>query len=249
LALSPILSALYLSPLFYILEKQLKNLKILISILSFVNDGLFISQHKSISVLNANLFCSYNVISSLLTRFGLVVEHRKTKIFHFSRLYGVFNSPPLNITPLGGRVLLLKPMWWYLGFYFDQKLLFHPYIDFYLNKAISTIKCMKMLGNLSRGLSSIQKRCLYICCVLPITLYRFQLWYYNKASLDYPLHILRKMQQRAALWISGAFQTSSTTGVKTILGLMPIHLQLKKFYKRFYLRGFSLLSNHLFKLN
>ena len=61
-ALSPILSTLYLSPLFYILEKWLKILKISISILSFVNDSLFISQHKSISVLNANIFCSYNVI-------------------------------------------------------------------------------------------------------------------------------------------------------------------------------------------
>jgi len=71
LALSPILSALYLSPLFYILEKWLKILRISISILSFVDNVLFISQHKSIS--NVNLFCSYNVISSLLTRFRLVV--------------------------------------------------------------------------------------------------------------------------------------------------------------------------------
>jgi len=42
-ALLPILSALYLSPIFHILEKQLKILKILISIISFVDDGLFIS--------------------------------------------------------------------------------------------------------------------------------------------------------------------------------------------------------------
>ena len=223
-ALSLILLALYLSLLFYILEKQLKNLKIPISILSFVDDGLFISQHKSISVSNVNLFCSYNVISSLLTRFGLVMEYRKTEIFHFSRSHGIFNPSPLDLTLLGCRVLLPKPMWWYLGFYFDQKLSFHPHINFYMNKAIFTVKCMKMLDNLSRGLTSIQKRHLYICCLLPIALYRFQLWYYNKAPLDYPLCVLRKMQQRAALWISGAFQTSPTTGIEAILGLMPIHL-------------------------
>ena len=40
--LSPILSALYLSPLFYIIEKRFKNLNLLISTLSFVDDGLFI---------------------------------------------------------------------------------------------------------------------------------------------------------------------------------------------------------------
>jgi len=41
-ALLPILSALYFSLIFYILENCLKNLEIPISILSFVNDGLFI---------------------------------------------------------------------------------------------------------------------------------------------------------------------------------------------------------------
>jgi len=45
-ALSPILSALYLSPFLYILEKHLKILKILISILSFVDDGLLLLQSK-----------------------------------------------------------------------------------------------------------------------------------------------------------------------------------------------------------
>ena len=42
-ALFPILSALYLTLFLYILEKQLKNLKIPISILLFVDDGLIIA--------------------------------------------------------------------------------------------------------------------------------------------------------------------------------------------------------------
>ena len=64
-ALSLILSALYLSPVFLSLENCLKILKIPISIISFVDDGLFISQNKSISHLNTNffmattLFCLY----------------------------------------------------------------------------------------------------------------------------------------------------------------------------------------------
>jgi len=43
LALSSILSAIYIASVFYILENQLKNLKIPISILSFVDNGLFIA--------------------------------------------------------------------------------------------------------------------------------------------------------------------------------------------------------------
>ena len=42
-ALSPILSVLYISPAFHILEKHLKILKIPFSILSFIDNGLFIA--------------------------------------------------------------------------------------------------------------------------------------------------------------------------------------------------------------
>ena len=105
---SLILSALYLSPIFHILEKQLKILKIPISIISFVNDGLLISQNKSISLSNTNLFYNYNVISSLLTKFRLVMEYGKTKVFYFSRSHEVFNLLPLDLTPIREPVLLPK---------------------------------------------------------------------------------------------------------------------------------------------
>ena len=104
-ALSPILSSLYLTPFLYILEKHLKNLKIPISILSFVDDGLIIAQNKSFDVSNSQLFCSYNVLSKLLDSFSLVIEHSKTEIFHFSRSQGFFNLPPLDLSPLGGLIL------------------------------------------------------------------------------------------------------------------------------------------------
>jgi len=246
-ALSPILSALYLSPIFYILEKRLKNLKIPVSILFFVDDGLFISQNVSLHVSNTNFFCSYNIVSNLLTKFGLVIEHGKTEVFHFSRQRGEFNPPPLDLTPIGGSVLHPKDSWQYLGFYFNRKLLFKHHINFYSHKAISTVKCMKMLGNLSRGLIPLQKCCLYKYCVLPIALYGFQAWYYNKVPLNYPLKILRKLQQRAALWISGVFQTSPSGEIETISGLIPIYLHIKKLYNQFLSRGFSLPHNHIIK--
>jgi len=73
-----------------------------------MDDGLFITQHKSISVSNTNLYCSYNIISTLLMRFGLAVEHSKTEVFHFSRLHEVFNPLLLDLTSLGGSTLLPK---------------------------------------------------------------------------------------------------------------------------------------------
>ena len=110
---------------------------------------------------------------------------------------------------------------------------------------ISTIKCMKMLGNSFRGINSLQEKRLYRCCIWPITLYSFLLWYYDKAPLNFSLSILWKMQQRAALWISSAFHASSTAGIKTISGLIPIHFYLRKLYGRFLLRESSLSPNHI----
>jgi len=176
---------------------------------------------------------------------GLVVKHGKTDIFHFSRSHKAFNSFPLDLSSLGRPILLPKETWRYFGFIFDHKLTFKSHIDFYANKVISTIKCMKLLGNSLRGINLLQKRKLYRCCALPIMLYSFSLWYYNKALTYYHLNILWKMQWRAALWISGAFWTSPTLGIEAILGLVLIHLHLKKLYRKFLLYKLSLPSNHI----
>jgi len=93
--------AFFIVPIFHIFEKRIKNLNILISFLSFVDDDLFISQEKSFVNTNANSFCSYNIMTSLLDQFGLKVKYRKTKIFYFSRLYSIFNPPALSLSQLG----------------------------------------------------------------------------------------------------------------------------------------------------
>jgi len=124
-ALSPILLALYLSLFLYILEKRLKNLKIPISIISFVDNELFISQDKSFDISNSHLFYNYNVMTKLLDKFGLIVEHSKTEVFHFSRSQDLFNPLPLNLSPLENPILTPKSLWKYLGFIFDRKLIFH----------------------------------------------------------------------------------------------------------------------------
>ena len=86
-AFSPILSVLYIAFIFHIFEKRTKNILFSIQVLtfSFVNGRLFISQEKSYEKSNANLFCSYTIISSLFNQFRLVIEHSKLEVFYFSR--------------------------------------------------------------------------------------------------------------------------------------------------------------------
>ena len=138
-----------------------------------MDDGLFISQNKLFNTSNSYLFCSYNVMTKLLDKFSLIVEHSKTEVFHFNRLHGFFDPPPLDLSSIRGSILVPKNSWKYLGFIFDRKLSFHQHIDYYSNRAISMVKCMKILGNLSRGIIPTQKCLLYKCCILSIALYGF----------------------------------------------------------------------------
>ena len=138
-----------------------------------------------------------------------------------------------------------KDLWRYLGFIFDKKLSVHKHIDFYTNKAISTIKCMKLLGNSSRDINPIQKRLLYRCCALPIALYGFQLWFYNRAPLSYHMKALNKMQRRAAVWILGAFKTSPLEGIEALAGLIPVKYHLQKIAKRSQSCPFKLPKRHI----
>ena len=111
-------------------------------------------------------------------------------------------------------------------------------------KYLSTLSAMKMLGNSSRGLLPIQKQLLYRTCILPIALYGFQLWFFKGAPIVKNITELKKMQQRAALWITGAFRTSPSEGIKAIAGLTPITLHLRKLNGRHHLRYASIPPSH-----
>jgi len=145
-ALSSILSVLFISPIFHIFKKRVKNLEISISFLLFV-DGLFISQEKSLDKTNANLFYRYNIIPFILEQFGLVVEYGKTKVFP-----GRITS--LTLSYIRGPILQPKDSWNYLRFIFDRKFTLHQHIKLYTNKALFIVKYMKILGNLMYKLLS-----------------------------------------------------------------------------------------------
>ena len=247
-ALSPILLALYPLPFPYILEKHLKNLKISISIISFIDNRLFVSQNKLFETSNSCLFYSYNVITNLLDKFELIVEYLKTEVFYFSRSYGLFNPSPLNLSPIDGLILTSKNSWKYLGFIFDRKLTFYQHVNFYSNKALSLVKCIKLLGNSSCGITPLQKHLLYRYCILPIVLYGFQLWFYNHAPLSYLLKALGKIQRRAAIWILGVFKISLIEGIEALVGLIPIESHLQKLGGRLQLYVMSLPTNHIIRI-
>jgi len=111
---------------------------------------------------------------------------------------------------------------------FNRKLSFQHYIHHYTNKALSIIKSMKMLGNLTRKLLLVYKCLLYRTCVLSIALYSFQLWYFKEVLLYKSLKELKKIQRRVALWIIEAFHTLLLWRVEVITEFISIHFHLNK---------------------
>jgi len=93
-----------MAPLFHIFKKRTMTLSIPVSLLSFVDDGLFVSQEKSYEKSNSILQSSYSIISSLFENFGLVIEHDKSEVFHFSRATKKSKPPPLDLSPANGPI-------------------------------------------------------------------------------------------------------------------------------------------------
>ena len=103
---------------------------------------------------------------------------------------------------------------------------------------------MIMLGNFTRRLLLSYKQLLYRTYIMPITLYGFQLWYYKEVLLFQPLKELKKIQQKAVLWITDIFYTLLSWELEVIAGLIPIHMHLDKISRRYYLQVASLPQQH-----
>ena len=168
------------------------------SILSFVDNGLLISQGKTYNTTLLELYSSYRVVTDLMVYFGLVIEYDKSEIFYFSRAHNDSNLE-LDLLTMGALTLKPKTYWRYLGFYFDRCLSFKEHVWYYSTKALSTVKVMGMLGNSTRGLLPLQKRLLYCSYIVPIATYGFGLWFFAGTPTKAQVSLLAAMQRKAAL--------------------------------------------------
>jgi len=75
-----------MAPIIRMFKNRVNNLqdKISADVLSFVDDGLLVSQEKTYKVSSSYLLCSYNIMSKILLDAGLIMEHNKSEIFHFT---------------------------------------------------------------------------------------------------------------------------------------------------------------------
>jgi hypothetical protein len=144
----------------------------------------------------------------------------------------------------GATPLRPKPVWRYLGFFFDRKLQFKEHARFYTTRAFTQVRAMGMLGNSVRGLEPDQKRLLYRSCVVPVITYGFRLWYFKGARVKGLIKAMSQVQHTAARWICGNFCTTPGGGAECLSGLLLMHLTLCRLADRGVTRVPMLAKSH-----
>ena len=107
-------------------------------------------------------------------------------------------------------------------------LTFREHIKCYANKALTSTRAMLSLGNSARGLSSRLKRLLVKSCIIPIMTYMARLWFFKGGHYKTTLcHLWQGLLWRAC-WIMGAFRDTQSRSLEVLVGLLPIHLILRR---------------------
>ncbi|KAF8671733.1 hypothetical protein AX14_005651 [Amanita brunnescens Koide BX004] len=158
--LSPIVSALYLSVTIKTVFPHAFPPGPIRS-LFFVDDGVLYTASDS---LTANVHLLSTTLLRLLTtlaRIGLNIEASKTELMHFyafqlnasARSLARVHQPTLNFC-WDDTDFSIKPtqIWHYLGFFFTPTLDWSHHVQYYTNKAFSSIRACSMLGKSLRGI-------------------------------------------------------------------------------------------------
>ena len=170
-----------------------------------------------------------------LSDIGLQVEASKTELIHFfafelsaARRLAITQQPHLDFTWHSVQYDIPPSVQWrYLGFFFTPTLDFSFHVQFYTNKAFSTIRACSMLGNSVRGIGPRQRAHAYQACVLSVLTYGLPLWYTMWGSGV--ICLVKKMERvhsYALGWVIGAFRTLPIGSQELIAGIPPLKIIL-----------------------
>ncbi|KAF8697547.1 hypothetical protein AX14_001349 [Amanita brunnescens Koide BX004] len=232
--LSPILSALYISvAIRRVFPETMPPAST--RCLFFVDDGALITASPSLQT-NVDVLRLYLLLLlQALSDIGLQVEASKTELIHFfafelaaSRRLAISHQPALSFTwRMISFTISPSPIWHYLGFFFSPTLDFSYHVQFYTNKAFSTIRACNMLGNSVRGIGPRQRSHAYQACVLSVLTYGLPLWYamWGRGVIRL-VKRMERVHSYALKWITGTFHTSPIGSRELVAGIPPLKIIL-----------------------
>ena len=158
------------------------------------------------------------------------------------------SSATIKLRNLDGSVVVVKASkdrWRYLGFFFDPSLSFSSHIDYYVNKSLSSISALRMIGNAVRGITVPRRVQVFKACIWPILSYGLPLWYQlNGKGVKAKLSRLERAQRQGLLWMSGGFRTTPTASLEFLLGIPPVRVYCDLLVNRLATRLAALSDSH-----
>jgi len=244
--LSPILSAIYTSPLLKFINSTWSRR----GLNMYVDDGAIFSNapHHEPSTRNATL--GLQEITAWLGRNGLKCDTDKTEFISF---------PPRRPEHLIGRLITsIHPrtsasssytverssLIRYLGIFMHEHFDWTHHVTIMANRARSTVRALSILGNSVRGLDYANWRRIFHSLILPVLAYGFPL-YSTQPRIKGLLDILQVAQNDAVRKMSGAFKTTPIVPLHYLMAIPPLPLTITKLTDVFRLRIQRLPPTHL----
>ncbi|XP_050522055.1 uncharacterized protein LOC126894808 [Daktulosphaira vitifoliae] len=161
----------------------------------------------------------------------------KAKVVMFTRKRIGLDS--LDTLTLNGQEISLKSEVKYLGIILDSKLKWKSHVESRIKKAMTPLwTCSRALGK-TWGLKPRVMYWLYTSVIKPMILYGALVWW-TRTALITARKELSRIQRMAAIAITGALRTTPTVALEALIGLPPLHLEVKAHAKATALRFHNL---------
>ena len=231
--LSPILTAIYTSPLLKYINRTWRHR----SLNLFVDDGSIFMTGPTYCTAITAAAAGLEDILGWLKRNGLRADPDKTELMIFKHRHSPhFGSPISSIVirdPFHGEYVVKASFTLrYLGVFFHHCLRWDPHVTTMECRARSTIRALGILGNSIRGLDFANWRKVYHALILPILTYALPVWFADSGQKGL-INRLQVAQNDAICKISGCFHTTPILPLHHLLAIPPIHFTLTKLHDSF----------------
>ena len=227
--LSPILSAIYTSPLLKITNNtwSLKGLN------TYVDDGAITATSATHHGATAQAVSGFTEVTKWLFQNGLTIDPDKTEFIVFykslsPRTHGSLPQQVLLCDPVHGvktvnRSLVVR----YLGVFIKHNFSWDHHVTIMANRARSTVRAISILGNSIRGIHAANWRKIFYALILPVLTYGFPLYASQKRVVGIT-KTLQVAQNDALRKMTGAFKTTPVDPLHFMVAIFPVKIQLQK---------------------
>jgi len=224
--LSPILSALYTSPLLHKLQAwNNRDLSL------YVDDGSIIATGPTYRSTAQAIASGFD--TAWLKRNGLRAEPDKTELMSFapkhpkpSPIYGTpITSLALRDPYRGTYTVRPQTTMRYLGIFLHHRLDWSHHAKIMAMRAQSVVRSLHILGNSVRGLNFANWQKVYHAIVLPVLAYGAPVWYTGVRQKKI-CQTLQIAQNDAIRRITGCFRTTPTEPLHSLISIPPIKYTL-----------------------